>query len=136
MSLLYFGGRQKRGIGGGERRADSCSKTEFLPLTTRSHNILIGSFGQREEATSRNGTVNSDGHLETGHVVLILIVLDTPHLQFQGCSHFFEASSQNCGSFCHGYSLVITQLTPSTWWGFQSLQDSSQDMAQNSIYSP
>ena len=55
----------------GNRRADSCSKTEFLPLTTRSHNILIGSFGQREEATSRNGTVNSDGHLETGHVVLI-----------------------------------------------------------------
>ena len=23
------------------------------------------------------------------------------------CSHFFAASSQNCGSLCHGYSLVI-----------------------------
>ena len=52
------------------------------------------------------------------------------------CSHFSEASSWNCGSLCHGYSLVIMQLMSSTWWGFQSLQDSSQDMAQNITYSP
>ena len=31
------------------------------------------------------------------------------------CSHFFEASSQNCGSFCHRYSLVNMLLTSSTW---------------------
>ena len=28
------------------------------------------------------------------------------------------------------------QLTFSTWWGFQCLQSSSKDMAQNIIYSP
>ena len=37
------------------------------------------------------------------------------------CSHFFEFNSQNCDSLCHGYSLVIIQLTSSTWWGFQCL---------------
>ena len=52
------------------------------------------------------------------------------------CFHFFEVQSQNWGSCCHGYSLVIMSLTFSTWWGFQSLQDSSQDMAQNIVYSP
>ena len=29
-----------------------------------------------------------------------------------------------------------TQLTSSTWWGFQYLQNSSKDMAQNMSYSP
>ena len=52
------------------------------------------------------------------------------------CSHIFEANSRNCGSLCHGYSLVIMYLTSSTWWEFQCLQDSSQDTAQNIIYSP
>ena len=52
------------------------------------------------------------------------------------CSHFFEVSSWNCGSSCPGYSLVIMLLISSTWWGFQSLQDSWQDMAQNMTYSP
>ena len=31
---------------------------------------------------------------------------------------FLEASSQNCGSSCHGYSLVLMLLTSPTWWGF------------------
>ena len=44
---------------------------------------------------------------------------------------FLEASSWNCGSWCHGHSLVIMQLMSSTRWGFQDLQGSSQDMAQN-----
>ena len=30
------------------------------------------------------------------------------------CSHLFEASSQNCGSLCPDYSLVIMLLTSST----------------------
>ena len=35
------------------------------------------------------------------------------------------------------YVLAVSlQLTSSTWWGFQYLQDSSKDMAQNIIYSP
>ena len=50
------------------------------------------------------------------------------------------------GSQCHQpsssnqsrvYVLVgSTQLTSSTLWGFQHLQNSSKDMAQNIIYSP
>ena len=36
-----------------------------------------------------------------------------------------------------GYVLVGgIQLTSSTWWGFQYLQISAKDMAQNIIYSP
>ena len=31
------------------------------------------------------------------------------------CSHFFEAIFRNCGSLGHGYSLVIMELTSSTW---------------------
>ena len=34
------------------------------------------------------------------------------------CSHFFEVSSQNFGSLCHGYSPVIIPSTFSTWWKF------------------
>ena len=88
----------------------------------------------------RNSTVNSDNHLE------INWSSDQHHLNcFQCClssvpgldgSHMPKANSQNCGSSCHGYSLVIMSLTFSTWWGFQSLQDSSQDMAQNIVHRP
>ena len=56
-------------------------------------------------ATCRNNTVSSDSHLEIGHRWS-----DQRHLDcsFPGsvCSHFLETSSQNCGSLCHGYSLV------------------------------
>jgi len=38
------------------------------------------------------------------------------------CPHFFQAKSQNHGSLCHGYSLVIMSLTSSTCWGFQSVR--------------
>ena len=31
---------------------------------------------------------------------------------------------------------VSSQLTTSTWWGFQCLQNSSKDLAQNIIYRP
>ena len=54
-----------------------------------------------------------------GLISVILIVLGTVNLQFQ--FHFFEANSQNCGSLCHGYSLIIMKLTSPTWWGFQDL---------------
>ena len=88
----------------------------------------------------RNSTVSSDNHLE------INWSSDQHHLNcFQCClssvpgldgSHIPKANSQNHGSCCHGYSLVIMSLTFSTWWGFQSLQDSSQDMAQNIVHRP
>ena len=44
-------------------------------------------------------------------------------------------------SWLHGYTLHgymiqdIMELISSTWWGFQYLQDSSQDIAQNIVYS-
>ena len=37
---------------------------------------------------------------------------------------------------CRGYSLVVIQLTSSTWWEFQYLQSSSKGVAQNFIHSP
>ena len=45
----------------------------------------------------------------------------------------------NCArrsSLCHGHSLVIMQLTSSTWWRFWYLQNISKEMAQNIIYRP
>ena len=39
----------------------------------------------------------------SGLTSIILMVLSTVNLQF----YFLEASSENCGSLCHGYSLVI-----------------------------
>ena len=52
-----------------------------------------------------------------------------------GLFPFFEAHSQNCGSFSHGYALVIMSLTSPTWRGFEYLQNSSKSMIQNIIYS-
>lgn len=55
--------------------------------------------------------LSSGGHLESGHVVV------WPESSWLSAvssaagsvwSHLLEASSQNCGSLSHGYSLVIT----------------------------
>ena len=43
------------------------------------------------------------------------------------CSPFSEAGARNCGSLRHGYSPVIMELTPSAWWAFRYLQDSSKN---------
>ena len=57
-----------------------------------------------------------------GLINVILNALGTVSLQFQAaCSHFLEASSQNCGSLCHGCNLVIMWLTSPIWSGFQYL---------------
>ena len=69
-----------------------------------------------------------------GLISAILIVLSTVNLQFQGW--FVPISLRPLGTLCHGYYLPIKQLTSSTRWGSQYLQDSSQDMPQNIIYSP
>ena len=59
---------------------------------------------------------------------------------------FCSAGGAVIGSQCHQpssssesgvYVLVgSVQLTSPTWWGFQYLQNSSKDMAQNILYSP
>lgn len=72
--------------------------------------------GQKEEATRRNSMVVFDSHLQFGHQWS-----NQCHL---GCFrysqssvpgwvyfHLFEASSQNCGSLCHGYCLALMPLT-------------------------
>ena len=44
----------------------------------------------------------------SGLTSTVLIALNIVSLQFQSCFvAFLEASSQNCGSLCHEYSLVI-----------------------------
>ena len=55
---------------------------------------------------------------------------DQHHLDYLGYSQssvsriglfpFFEANSQNCGSFFHGSALVVIQITSPTWWGFEA----------------
>ena len=55
-------------------------------------------------------TTQSSRLVISGLISLILIVLATLNRQFHGRFvpiHFLEASSQNRGSLCHGYSLVI-----------------------------
>ena len=63
-------------------------------------------------ATCRNSTGSSDSHLEIGHWWSDQRPLDCFNYNYSlipgsVCSHFLEANSWNCGSFCHGYSLVI-----------------------------
>ena len=46
--------------------------------------------------------------------------------------------SSTLGSNLSGVSVLVgsVQLTSSTWWGFQYLQNSLKDVVQNIIYSP
>lgn len=58
-----------------------------------------------------------------GLIRVILIVLSI--VQFSSRVRLFpfpEATCQNCGSLCHGHSLVTTYVNFSTWWGFQYLR--------------
>ena len=87
-----------------------------------------------------NSTVSSDCHLEIGpewsdqhHTDCFKYSQSS--VPRPVCSTFPEANSQNCGSLCHGYGLVILQSTSSTLWEFQYLRQLT-DMAQNIIYSP
>ena len=49
-----------------------------------------------------------------------------------------ESMSSTLGSNLSGVSVLVgsVQLTSSTWWGFQYLQNSLKDVVQNIIYSP
>ena len=73
---------------------------------------VSGVYRQRKGALCRNSTVCSDSHLDIGRQWS-----DQRHrdcfrygessVPGSVCSHFPEASSRNCGSLCHGYSLVV-----------------------------
>ena len=81
-----------------------------------------------------------DDHPEIVISVLVsvtLIAFSSVNLQFQ--NWFVPISLKRVFKIVEDLSwhrLVIMQLTSTTVWGFQYLQDSSQDMAQNIIYSP
>ena len=67
----------------------------------------------REGATHRNSMVSSNRHLEVGHVVSDQRRLDCFKCCWSPvpgtvCSPFLEGGSQGRGSFCHGYSPVLT----------------------------
>ena len=71
-------------------------------------------------ATCRNSAVGSGSHHSIGYrwpERSILVVLSTVNLSIQGpfVPIAFAASSQNSGSLCPGYSLVIMWSTSSTW---------------------
>ena len=68
---------------------------------------------------------------------IILILLSTVNFQFQGW--FVSISWGQFSQLCQLMSWLQSGhhiVNFSAWWGFQYLQDSSQDMAQNIIYSP
>ena len=65
----------------------------------------------RGEVTCRNSTVISNSHVQlviSGLTSIVLVVLGIVKSSILGCTcfHFFEVSSQNCGSSSPGYSLV------------------------------
>ena len=106
--FALFWMRQPWGVGG---RVDTCPKTEFPPAPP--HQSGGKSFCRQREGA------NAETAQSALAVILKLIMrrCDQHHLDcfkysqssVPGlvCSHFLEASSQNCGSLCHGYSLVI-----------------------------
>ena len=123
-----------RGAGGGRTLVQKPIPSQLPPVGKSFWRL-------RKRATWRNSTVSSDSHLKIGQQWSDQHGLDCFKYSWSSvpglvCFHFFEAHSLNCGNLCHGCSLVIMQLTSSTWWGFQYLQNSSQDMAQNIIHSP
>ena len=97
--MLYFGGRQPGG------KEDSCPKAGSPPLTIGGKSF----YRRRERAETAQAAL-------TGILKLVMQWSDQWHLDCfkyseslvpeSVFSHFFEASSQNCGLY-HGYSLVI-----------------------------
>ena len=140
-SLHYIGGWQP---GRGQNRVQ---RWMIPPTTIGGQEPLKGNFrvyGWREGATSRNSTVSSDRHLERGQLFLslwswihqaldcspcngliniVLIILSTVNLQFQGWLVPISVRPVlgTVAVWQYGYSLVFMQLTSSTWCGFQHL---------------
>ena len=91
-----------RGGGGGGRRASHVQRPTPRPRQTVDKSFYRwrqGAICPLQQLSS-----NRSCHCLTS---IILIVLSTTILPGLVCFHFFEASSQNCGSLCHGYNLVI-----------------------------
>lgn len=74
-------------------------------------------YTQREGPTCRSSRVSSDHHSEIGHLV-VLILLSRVSLQLQGqfVPSFFEASSQDCGTWW-GAAVGRHSQDCGSWWG-------------------
>ena len=130
--LLYSGGQQL-----GEK-LDSCPKEPTPHCWSRGKSFSRGVSGMYRWREDLHAECHSQlpqsswNWLCSGLLSIILIVLSTLSLQFQG--RFISISLRSVyrknyvkwSSLGHGYSLVILQLTPSTWWGFQYLQNGSK----------
>ena len=95
--------------------------TDICPKAYSSHSHQWHPVGQELLSTEGGGlhaeiAVSSDSHLQIGHGWSDQHHLDcfkysqsaVPRLV---CSRFSEANAWNCGSLCHGYSLLIMYLT-------------------------
>ena len=91
------------GGGGGERIH---VQRPSPALTIRGARTFIGREGLRAAQSALTVSLTL---VMGGLTSITLMVLSIVSLQFQGLffSHFLEASSRNCGSACHGCSLVI-----------------------------
>ena len=93
---------------------DACPKAN-APFLIRGQELIKGTF-RAEQAEGggcvQSGTGHSGGPLDTGHGWSNQHPLDCFNHSWSSvpgwvCSHFLEAISQNSGSRCHAYSLVI-----------------------------
>ena len=66
-------------------------------------------YRQKEGATCRNSTVSGFTLVTDGVARIILTLSGLVNLQVQGpfVPPFLDEFSENCGSLCHGYCLVI-----------------------------
>jgi len=118
--------------GAGRGRVDVSPKAGCVLSSAITWGELLQTEGG---ATYRHSMVSPGSHLGS-LTSIILIVLSTVSLHFQGW--FVPVSLK---SVLRMWQLVSWpqsghHVISSTWWRFQSLQDSSQGKAQNIIYSP
>lgn len=110
-NLLYSGCLQPRGKG----RADICPKADYSPPTQAGGKSF---YRQSEGASCRRAESDLTVILKSvicGLTSIILVILGSQSsIPGSVCSHFFEASSQNCGGLYLGHGLFIMQLTSST----------------------
>ena len=109
----------------------------YCPLLTTSGQELLEAEGG---AACRDGTVSSSSHPEAGHRWsdqhhLGCFTYSRASVPWLVCSHFLEASPQNCSSVSRLQSAHHV-VNFSTCCGFPNLQDSSQALAQSISYSP
>ena len=96
-------------------------------------------YRQRERVACRNSRVNADHHLEIGHQWSDQLHLDCFKYSYSSvlgfvCFHFSRSIFRSVAAYI--MATVRSSCSSFTWGGFQYLQDSSQGMAQNIIYSP